>query len=1305
LTPGTLIEGRFEIERKIASGGMGAVFRAIDRLDGAPVAVKFLHTDKPLAIERFAREAALLAELQHPGIVRYIAHGVQSAGRRYLVMEWLEGEDLEHRLARQKLTPTESLTLLHQVTCALMATHSRGVLHRDIKPSNIFLVGGSLHHVKLLDFGVARLIHEAVQLTAKGTVVGTPAYMAPEQAKGQTRLDTRADVFSLGCVLFECLTGRPPFEGVDAMVVLTKILLQKSPRLRTIRPDLPEALERLVDRMLAKHPDERPRDATEVESEIKAFQSSSNGWAAPGDHGRKAPAELPTATIEQVQEAALTLTEQRIVSVVLASASHQTEPTVTVDFEALELDLYGGRLNVLANGAMVVTIGGAGSPIDRAARAARCALTLRERFPHVSICVVTGRGVVSARVVEGDVIDRGVRALRAAQPGCPVQLDAVTAEMLSQGFIIEPERGAFVLRGELPRRHTRPLFLGKPTPCVGRSREIVLLEAAFSGCVEELQANAVLVTGPAGSGKSRLCYELLEKLQRRGKPVEVLSGRADSLAKSSPFGIIGDALREAAEIHGGEPPEIQRRKLISRLSRHLDGLKLARASAFLGEMTGIPFPDESDAELRNARSNAQIMGDGMRAAWEDWLAVECAAQPVVLVLEDLHWGDEATTRLLDSTLRNLRDMPLLMLVMARPEIHARFPGLFAGRDVQSITLAPLTPKVSEQLVREALGKDANGGVVAQIVERAEGNPFSLEELIRTVASGRGDALPDSVLGMVEARLDAEGAEAKRVLRAASVFGERFSARGVASLLGGGLLLDKTAACLERLAERELVTAVPLPTRATHAEDAIYTFRHALVREAAYAALTESDRALGHRLAGAWLEESGSASAVILAEHFQRGGEPLRAVRWYRRAAEQALAADDLAAALERTERGFSCGAAGVELGALRLIEAEVHVWRGELAVAEQRGVEATELLAPGTVAWFRAVTQVVFAAGKLGSFDQVEHWLDVLRDTTPAKGARTARIICLCACAGELCFGGRYGAAEARLKTIDREVYEHPAHDAPAIAALEQVRAFRASAARDSGAGLDHFHRALVAFEQAGDRRNACICRSNLGCTLAELGDFAGAEEALRVALASAERMGMLTLTAVVVHNLGHVLACRGQLTEARLLEQRAVGAFQRQGDLRMEGSARTYLAKIELRAGDLAAAEREARAAEKTLVAAPPLRAAALAVLGHALLEQGRVSEALAFASEAYGLLASLGSIEEGESLVCLLYAEALAASGRMADFAMAITDARDRLLARAAKISDPMWRERFLTNVSENARTLSLAPPVNAAAQLKCG
>jgi serine/threonine protein kinase/tetratricopeptide (TPR) repeat protein len=1294
--PGAVLGSRFIIDREAGAGGMGTVFRAFDRVTGEAVALKVLRGQGAVDVERFSREAAILAELSHPAIVRYVSHGAADSGEHWLAMEWLDGEDLAQRLCRARLSLSETLALARRVADALACAHAAGMVHRDLKPGNLLLPGGDVGLTTVVDFGIARFAGDPQRLTCEGTVLGTLGYVAPEQIQEAGEADARADVFALGCVIFECLTGRPAFAGAHPMAVLAKILLEGPPLLCVLRPELPEALDGLVQRMLAKDPAGRPRDAAEVVAELGALgdlEEAPFSIPAPRSASRSRPSIPPSSIHGPVS---LGREERRLVSVVLAGAVDRGDATLPSTSlpappDAIERVIapYGGRVALQAGGLLVVTIWSNGDAADRAERAAQCALAIRACAPGAPLCVVTGRGLFSAYRVHGEVIDRGVEALQSTPPGA-LRFDEATADALGPRFELDRAGGAIALRRVRSEAETEALLLGKPAPFVGRDRELGVLEGMYDGCAAEPMAGIVLVQGPCGAGKSRLALELLGRLERRAARPTVLFGRADSISAGSPLGMIADALRRAAGLRDGQPVEEQRRKLLARVSRRVDASRAPRVAAFLGEIVRLPGGGDGDEALRAARHDSVLMGDSMRAAWEDFLAAECAAGPLVLVLEDLHWGDAATVRLVDRALRHLADRPLLVLVLARPEVHTRFPGLWAERDLHIVRLGPLSRRSSEALVKNALGEGAGAEVIGDVLERGGGNPFHLQELVRAVVEGRGDALPASVLDAVEARLDAEGGEAKRLLRVASIFGRRFSRQGVIALTGGDA--EQAAAWLARLEARELV-APGLPG------DADYVFRHALVREAAYATLTDEDRALGHLLAGDWLEQTGHTDAMAMATHFRLGEEPRRAAPWYLRAAEQSLEASELGAALERAAEGMACAGGDVDdglgpvAGALRLVQAEAHVWRGELAAAHARGDEAVALLEPGTEPWFRAVTQVILAGGKLGDVDQVTAACALASATLPLAGAAGARLCCLGFGASYLIFGGRYDDADRLLQLLHEALRGPVPLDARPRAIVHQAQGFRASAAGDLGGCRRALTAALAAFEEASDHRNACAMQANLGQVYAELGSPEHAEEALRASLAAADRMGLCDLATCAQSGLGRVLAQRGRTEEARLVEQRAVEAFAAQGNRRLLGVAQVYQAEIALAAGDFVVAERAAREAVGTLAEVRPLHPFASAVLSRALLRQDRVALALAVSAEAYAAIEEGAVVEEGEPLVRLARAEALLAAGLHVELRRVLAAARERLLERAERIRDPAWRERFLRGAPDNARTLELS------------
>jgi serine/threonine-protein kinase len=252
------VVGDYRIERQIGKGANGSVYLGVHQLIRKRAAIKLLRADsEPVAVERFLAEARVVNEIGHPNIVDVFAFGQTFGDRAYLAMEYLQGETLRARLARGRLDVETACGIARPLVRALAAAHAQHVVHRDVKPDNVFLVGGDAPTVKLLDFGMAKLLRkEMMTQTASGAYVGTPLYGSPEQARG-TSIDHRADIYSLAGVIFEMVTGRPPFDARSAFEVISMHLREPAPHASTFAP-VPRELDELLVQMLAKDPALRP---------------------------------------------------------------------------------------------------------------------------------------------------------------------------------------------------------------------------------------------------------------------------------------------------------------------------------------------------------------------------------------------------------------------------------------------------------------------------------------------------------------------------------------------------------------------------------------------------------------------------------------------------------------------------------------------------------------------------------------------------------------------------------------------------------------------------------------------------------------------------------------------------------------------------------------------------------------------------------------------------------------------------------------------------------------------------------------
>jgi TOMM system kinase/cyclase fusion protein len=918
LANGSIFEDRYEILEELGSGSFGRVYRARQLSTGQSVAIKLLsereatESSTGREADRFRRETQICAALSHTNIVQLIDSGETSAGQLYAVFAHVPGDTLATTLENEgSLDVAESLRLMTQVLDALACAHAKGIVHRDLKPANLMLSGtGARRNALVLDFGLGGLIEgrrrrEWETLTQSREFLGTPLYAAPEQIAGEAPTE-RADLYAWGLIFLECLTGRHPFEaeGAAARLFTGGGAVEIPAWLQDHR--LGELLEKVTARDVEK------RDVS-IESLIEALDAIAGAGSA----------ELPVAPETSPAPRPLSESgERRHLTVMFCDLVGSVALSQRLDAEAYRgivqayqaraaaaVERYGGHVAQYLGDALLVYFGYPQAHEDDAERAVRAGRevlreleTLRARIEsehgvkisvrlgiHTGPVVIgeMGGGTKKETLALGDTPNIAARLQEVAEPDTLVISDAT--RRLVAGLFVTEDGGTPALKGiSEPIRVHRVLDSSGVssrldrapalTPFVGREQELGLLLDRFEQAQEQ-RGQAALIAGEAGIGKSRLVHQLHKQL--REAPHSWLECRCSSYTQNSALYPVIQLLEHGLDFHDEDSAEQKLERLERGLARA--GLEPAEVAPLFASLLSLRLPEryaplEISPQLQRQKTLEALLA---------WLFALGEKQPLVLLVEDLHWADPSTLEWLGLLIEQCPTAGVLLLLTFRPDFEPPWP---AHARLPLVALDRLKRKEARSLVVEAIsGAVLPEGLVDRIAARSDGVPLFVEELAKgVVESGPGiegsvseQDIPETVQDLLMARLDRLG-EAKEVAQFGAALGREFPY----ALLESVAPMKEVALRegLGRLIEAELLYQRGLPPKAT------YTFKHALVQDTAYESLLESQRRELHgRIADAlekYFSERVAQEPELIARHCEEAGRTAEATSHYQRAGKR-----------------------------------------------------------------------------------------------------------------------------------------------------------------------------------------------------------------------------------------------------------------------------------------------------------------------------------------------------------------------------------------------------------------------------------
>jgi serine/threonine protein kinase/tetratricopeptide (TPR) repeat protein len=1217
----TQMEGQqlfhYDILERLGVGGMGVVYKARDtRLDRV-VALKVL-SDHLLANadaqERFLVEAKAAAALDHPNICAIHEVAETGDGRFYIAMQYYEGDTLRERIDQGPVPLPQALDIAVQVSRGLDRASEQGIFHRDIKPANLILTADGT--VKILDFGLAKF--SGTEISKTGTRVGTIDYMSPEQTRGE-QVDQRADIWSLGVVLYEMLSGTRPFRAGSDHAVVNDILRSKPESLSSLVPSLPHGVVSVVERALQKDPERRYPDVSAIRKDLESLLDdpscqisldSTPSLPAEGERRRVTVIACSISGFEMLMES------------LRPDEVEATLDALRAQFRSIAED-FGGVLNEFSEEKCIALFGVPITHEDDLLRAVRAALRIRDDasdLPEgVELRLAVGSEQVAIRATEsgerryrvgGTVVNDATRLATVASPGeilVSPELARVVAPFVStedrDPVELAPNQAVITPVAVLDESgHDSKLEASAPgtlTKFVGRFHEL----AALSQALEETQSGAgrlVTVVGDIGVGKSRLLLEFWRSLEEN--KVRYTVGRCRERGITTPLLPFIDSAKDMLGLAKTLPVDAHDRvaERTRGLAPQLDAYLPAILHVLSIESEQYPLPSYLEGEDLQA-----ALGEALVSIF----TLGSAGQPLVMLLEDWHWADEGSKEVLFQLREMVSAYPLLVVVTSRPLPGGESPVPPGGLHIE---LSPLSGgPTAEMLSASCNGAKIPAELSELISEKTGGNPFFIEELCRTLIesetlviedgqarlAGSVDRLqiPDTVEAVLKSRLDRLDPEAREVLRCAAVIGRQF----------GFELLSRVVPSRPRLkAALETLRSGGLIQRTGLVPEPSYRFKHALTLDVTYESLLERQRKERHAIVGDAIEslyaDNTDEQSAPLAVHFSAAESWDKAIHYGLEAAKRAESLWRLPEAVETLVRT-----------------------RGWIERSDKDPAERASLLVPLMLDLERDLE-------KLGRRSEQQSVIDDLRELLPTD-VPTKEF-------GEVCVrqGDLYTLQDdyAKAEPLFRQALDVADQLEDAELRGRVVRSFGHLLWRqgDYGAAVPWLEQAIDHARDSGDTSRLIVDLLNLGRALRRLDESDRAMTIGNEALKLAKETGNPVDQSYAYNYMGHLLRAIDRPDEAIDAFEKGARLCHEAGIPVREGFSRIGAAAIYLEQGRLEegiAAYQESVQLARRANRADHL-AQSLVLLSEALVNCGKSDEAIPHLEEAVGVLRRIGLEEQ---------------------------------------------------------------------------